>query len=107
MRWFRSNEKGSICRGFVFQFGQSLGGNVFLVGTDRSNARKKMGRLAMAITFGEIKQYFARNVRLSICFEDGQYHNYLMGADIPEKKYDRFYVYGIGMADVEFSMDVY
>lgn len=61
----------------------------------------------MAITFGEIKQYFARNVRLSICFEDGQYHNYLMGADIPEKKYDRFYVYGIGMADVEFSMDVY
>ena len=51
----------------------------------------------MAITFGEIKQYFARNVRLSICFEDGQYHIYLMGADIPEKKYDRLYVYGIGM----------
>lgn len=61
----------------------------------------------MAITFREIKQYLARNVRLSICFEDGYYHNYLMVSDIPDQKYDRLYVYGIGMIDVEFSMDVY
>lgn len=61
----------------------------------------------MAITFKEIKQYLARNVRLSICFEDGHYHNYLMVSDIPEQKYDNLYVYGIGMVDVEFSMDIY
>lgn len=30
-----------------------------------------------------------------------------MGSDILEMKYDRIYVYGIGMIDVEFSMDVY
>ena len=61
----------------------------------------------MAITFREIKQYLARNVRLSICFEDGHYHDYLMVSDIPDQKYDSLYVYGIGMVDVEFSMDVY
>lgn len=61
----------------------------------------------MAIKFEEIKKYLARNVRLSICFEDGHYHDYLMVSDIPDSKYDRLYVYGIGMIDVEFSMDVY
>lgn len=61
----------------------------------------------MSIRFGEIKGYLARNVRLSICFEDGHYHNYMMVSDIPGQKYDSFYVYGIGMIDVEFSMDVY
>lgn len=61
----------------------------------------------MAITFGEIKQYLARNIRLSICFEDGHYHNYLIVSDIPEQKYDRLYVYGIGMVDVEFPKDIY
>lgn len=61
----------------------------------------------MAIKFEEIKKYLARNVRLSICFEDGHYHNYLMVSDIPDLKYDRLYVYGIGMIDVEFSKDVY
>lgn len=61
----------------------------------------------MAIEFKEIKKYIARNIRISICFEDGHYHNYLMLSDIPDQKYDSLYVYGIGMADVEFSMDVY
>lgn len=61
----------------------------------------------MAIKFEEIKRYLARNIRLSICFEDGHYHDYLMVSDIPDSKYDRLYVYGIGMADVEFPMDVY
>lgn len=63
--------------------------------------------MIMVIKFKEIKKYLARNVRLSICFEDGHYHDYLMVSDIPEGKYDELYVYGIGMIDVEFSMDVY
>lgn len=61
----------------------------------------------MAIKFEEVKRYLMRNVRLSICFEDGHYHDYLMVSDIPDSKYDRLYVYGIGMIDVEFSRDVY
>lgn len=61
----------------------------------------------MAVRFQEIKKYIARNVRVSICFEDGYYHDYLMIGDIPEGKYDDLYVYGIGMADVEFPMDIY
>lgn len=61
----------------------------------------------MAIKFEEVKRYLARNVRLSICFEGGYYHDYLMVSDIPDSKYDRLYVYGIGMTDVEFSLDVY
>ena len=61
----------------------------------------------MAIKFKEIRQYLARNARLSICFEDGYYHDYLMVSDIPVEKYKDLYVYGIGMAGVEFSMDIY
>lgn len=61
----------------------------------------------MAIKFEEIKGYLARDVRLSICFEDGQYHDYLMVSDIPGHKYDHLSVYGVGMTDVEFSEDVY
>lgn len=37
----------------------------------------------MAIQFKKIRQYLARNTRLSICFEDGYYHDYLMISDIP------------------------
>lgn len=37
------------------------------------------------------------NTRLSISFEDGRYHDYLMVSEIPYSKYDRLYVYGIGM----------
>lgn len=61
----------------------------------------------MAIKFEELKQYIARNIRLSICFEDGHYHDYLMKSDIPDKKYDDLYVFGVGMTDVEFSRDIY
>lgn len=61
----------------------------------------------MAIGFEEIRKYIARDVRISVCFEDGYYHNYLMISDIPEHKYDGLYVYGIGMVNVEFSRDVY
>lgn len=56
----------------------------------------------MAIKFEELRKYVARNVRLSICFEDGYYHDYLMMSDIPEQKYAGFYIYGVGMVDVEF-----
>ncbi|MGN0378355.1 MAG: hypothetical protein ACI4EU_02060 [Butyrivibrio sp.] len=61
----------------------------------------------MAIQFKEIRQYLARNVRLSICFEDGHYHDYLMISDIPVEKYKDLYVYGVGMVDVEFPKDIY
>ena len=61
----------------------------------------------MAIQFKEIRQYLARNSKLSICFEDGYYHNYLMISDIPAEKYKDLYVYGVGMIDVEFPMDIY
>ena len=61
----------------------------------------------MAIQFKEIRQYLARNTRLSICFEDGYYQDYLMISDIPTEKYKDLYVYGIGMVDVEFSKDIY
>ena len=49
----------------------------------------------MAIKFEELRKYVARNVRLSICFEDGYYHDYLMMSDIPEQKYAGFYIYGV------------
>ena len=57
--------------------------------------------------FEEIKKYIARNVKGSLCFHDGYYHDYLMISDIPKGKYDHLYVSGVGMADVEFSRDVY
>ena len=61
----------------------------------------------MAIKFKEIRRFLARNVRLSICFLDGHYHNYLLVSDIPASEYDELYVYGVGMIDVEFSKDIY
>ena len=61
----------------------------------------------MAIKFKEIRRFLARNIRLSICFLDGHYHNYLLVSDIPSSEYDEFYVYGVGMTDVEISLDIY
>lgn len=61
----------------------------------------------MAIKFKEIKRFLARNTRLSICFENGYYHNYLLVSDILTSEYDELYVYGIGVIDVEFSLDIY
>lgn len=61
----------------------------------------------MAIKFKEIRRFLARNIRLSICFLDGHYHNYLFVSDISASEYDELYVYGIGMTDVEFSKDIY
>ena len=61
----------------------------------------------MAIKFKEIRRFLARNTRLSICLEDGDYHNYLLISDIPSLEYDELYVYGIGITDVEFSLDIY
>lgn len=61
----------------------------------------------MAIKFKEIRRFLARNTRLSICFLDGHYHNYLLISDIPALEYDELYVYGVGMIDVEFSLDIY
>ena len=61
----------------------------------------------MAIKFKEIRRFLARNTRLSICFEDVDYHNYLLISDIPSLEYDELYVYGVGMIVVEFSKDIY
>lgn len=61
----------------------------------------------MALQFKEIRDQLARNIRLSICFEDGRYDNYLILSDIPDEKYNDMYVYGVGKIDVEFSKDVY
>lgn len=61
----------------------------------------------MAIKFGEIRKYLSRVVRLSICFEDGHYDNYMLVSDIPKGKYDDLFVFGVGMIDVEFPLDVY
>lgn len=61
----------------------------------------------MAIKFKEIRRFLARNIRLSICFLDGHYHNYLLVSDIPSLEYDELYVYGVGMIVVEFSKDIY
>lgn len=61
----------------------------------------------MAIKFKELRKYISRVCRLSICFEDGHYDNYHLISDIPDGKYDDLYVYGIGLVDVEFPLDVY
>lgn len=61
----------------------------------------------MAIKFKELKQYISRVVRISVCYRDGHYDNYSLISDIPDGRYDDFYIYGIGMVDVEFSLDVY
>lgn len=57
---------------------------------------KKGEQRIVAIQFKEIRQYLARNARLSICFEDGIYQDYLMVSDILAEKYKDLYVYGIG-----------
>ena len=57
----------------------------------------------MAIKFKEIRRFLARNIRLSICFLDGNYHNYLLVSDILVSEYDELSVYGVGMTDVELS----
>ena len=61
----------------------------------------------MAIKFGELRKYISRVEKLSICFEDGHYDNYVLLSDIPEGKYDELYIFGVGMVDVEFPLDVY
>lgn len=61
----------------------------------------------MAIKFGEIKKYLSRVNRISICFEDGHYDNYVLLSDVPEGIYDEYYIFGVGMVDVEFPRDVY
>ena len=61
----------------------------------------------MAIKFKELRKYISRVVRLSIYLRGDHYEDYHLISDIPEGKFDDLYLYGIGMVDVEFSMDVY
>lgn len=59
------------------------------------------------IRFEELKSYLSRVAWISVCFLDGQYDNYTLISDIPERKYDDLYVCGISMIDAEFPRDVY
>jgi len=61
----------------------------------------------MAIKFNELRKYISRVEKLSICYEDGHYDNYVLPSDIPKGKYDELYVFGVGMADIEFPLDIY
>lgn len=60
----------------------------------------------MAIRFSELRKHLSRVGKISLCFMDGSYKNYIMPDDIPEK-YNEMYVFGIGMVDVEFPHDIY
>lgn len=54
------------------------------------------------ITFGELRCYLSLIDRLSICMKETlQYENFMLLQDVPER-YDKYYVYGIGMIDSEF-----
>lgn len=62
----------------------------------------------MAYKFSEIKDLIARNCRVNICMvKDQVYENYLLKSDIPDGMYDNYYIYGIGIIESEFPMDVY
>lgn len=59
------------------------------------------------LTFKHIRPFISRIAPISICFDDGHYDNYTIISDIPDDRYDNFYVYGIGTVCVEFPMDIY
>lgn len=62
----------------------------------------------MDFLFKELKHYLCRQAPISICHEEDLcYDDYLLVSDIPDGKYDNLHIYGVGMADVEFSRDVY
>lgn len=57
----------------------------------------------MSFTFGEIKQYLARDMKLSIKMLKGGYTDYFMVSDIPDGKYDDMIIYSLaGIKYVEF-----
>ena len=57
----------------------------------------------MSFTFGEIKRFLARDMKLSIKMLKGGYTDYLMVSDIPEGKCDDMIIYGLaGIKYVEF-----
>ena len=54
----------------------------------------------MAFTFGEIKNYLARDMRLSVRMLKGGDKDYLMVSDLPDGKYDDLIVYNL--AEIKF-----
>lgn len=62
----------------------------------------------MDFLFKELKHYLCRLAPISICHEeDLHYADYLLVSDIPDGEYDNLHVYGVGMGDVEFTMDTF
>lgn len=54
------------------------------------------------LTFRRLRKYISKIDRLSICrLETSKYENFICIDDVP-KKYDRYYVIGIGMIESEF-----
>lgn len=59
--------------------------------------------MVKAITFGDIRPYFSRIDRVSICMKETlAYQNYVFVKDVPHD-YDRYYLYGFGMITSEFE----
>lgn len=59
--------------------------------------------MVKAITFGDIRPYFSRIDRVSICMKETlAYQNYVFVKDVPHD-YDRYYLYGFGIIDSEFE----
>lgn len=57
------------------------------------------------IRFGEFKYLVSGLDRLSICMKDsGMYENYRFISEVPEGKYDDYYVYGVGIIKSEFEI---
>ena len=55
------------------------------------------------ITFGEIRQFFSRIDRISVCMEEtGKYCNYRNIKQVPHD-FDGLYLYGVGIIDTEFE----
>lgn len=54
------------------------------------------------MTFRSLRKYVSKIDRISICkIETSKYENFICIDDVP-KKYDRYYVVGIGMIESEF-----
>lgn len=55
--------------------------------------------------FKDFKKYVSVIDRVSICMQDTlQYDNYRYMADVPNGKYDDYYVYGVGLIQSEFEI---
>ena len=54
----------------------------------------------MSFTFGEIKPYLARDMKLSVKMLKGGYTDYFMVSDIPQGKYDDMIIYSLAGEEI-------